>query len=60
MEMSKHCCNAINVQLEMLLEMEETAGIHDSGFLIVSCFCDITSNDEYCRGKSDGQFFESH
>jgi hypothetical protein len=46
-----------NVQLEMLLE---TADFHDSRFLTVSCFCDNMSNDEYCRGKSAGQYFESH
>jgi hypothetical protein len=56
MAMSKHRCNSTNVQLEMLLEMEEIADFHDSRFLTVSCFCDNMSNDEYCRGKSAGQF----
>ena len=37
--------------------MEEMAGFHDSGFLIVLYFCDNMSNDENWRSKNSWSMF---
>ena len=37
--------------------VEEMAGFHDSGFLIVLYFCDNKSNDENWRGKNSWSVF---